>query len=31
VRIGAASRKEADQICDRLRQGGGACVVLKNR
>ncbi|MBL8577801.1 MAG: transglycosylase SLT domain-containing protein [Mesorhizobium sp.] len=31
VRIGAESRKEADKICDRLRQAGGACVVMRNR
>jgi hypothetical protein len=31
VRIGAESRKEADRICSKLRQAGGACVVLKNR
>lgn len=31
VRIGAESRKEADRICGKLRQAGGACVVLKNR
>ena len=31
VRIGAESRKEADGICSKLRQAGGACVVLKNR
>jgi hypothetical protein len=31
VRIGAGSRKEADQICNSLRKAGGACVVLKNR
>jgi hypothetical protein len=31
VRIGAVSRKEANLICSKLRQAGGACVVLKNR
>ena len=31
VRIGADSRKEADRICSKLRQAGGACVVLRNR
>jgi len=31
VRIGVESRKEADKICDRLRQAGGACVVMRNR
>ncbi len=25
------NRKEADGICSKLRQAGGACVVLKNR
>ncbi len=30
VRIGAASRKEATKLCDRLRQAGGHCVVVKN-
>lgn len=31
VRIGAESRKEADDICNKLRKVGGFCVVLKNR
>ena len=31
VRIGAESRKEANDICNKLRKVGGACVVLKNR
>lgn len=31
VRIGAESRGEANTICARLRQAGGACVVLRNR
>jgi hypothetical protein len=30
VRIGAESRKEANDICNKLRKVGGACVVLKN-
>jgi len=31
VRIGADSRKEADDICRKLRGAGGACIVLRNR
>lgn len=31
VRIGAGSRSEANDICNRLRKVGGACVVLRNR
>lgn len=31
VRIGAGSRTEADNICNRLRSSGGACVVTRNR
>lgn len=31
VRIGADSRKEADQICGSLRVAGGSCIVLRNR
>ncbi len=31
VRIGADSRAEANQICQRLQSTGGACVVLRNR
>ena len=31
VRIGADSRAEANQICQRLQSTGGACVVLSNR
>lgn len=31
VRIGADSRKEADDICQSVRQAGGACVVMRNR
>jgi hypothetical protein len=30
VRIPAATRAAAGEICDRLRKGGGACVVLKS-
>jgi hypothetical protein len=30
VRIGADSRGVADQVCDRLRAAGGACMVVKN-
>ncbi|TPI13408.1 lytic transglycosylase domain-containing protein [Mesorhizobium sp. B4-1-3] len=31
VRIGADSRSEADDICNKLQSVGGACVVLRNR
>lgn len=31
VRIGAASRAEADRICSRMRGSGGACIVTRNR
>jgi len=31
VRIGADSRAEADELCQRLRTAGGSCVVLRNR
>lgn len=31
VRIGADNRKEADQICGKLRAAGGSCIVLRNR
>lgn len=31
VRIGAESRREADDLCARLRSAGGACVVKRNR
>lgn len=31
VRIGADDRAEAEDICHRLRQAGGACLVLRNR
>lgn len=30
VRIGAASRAEADTLCNRLRAAGGACLVMRN-
>ncbi len=30
VRIGADSRKQADEICNKLRTAGGACIVLRN-
>nr|WP_249128452.1 lytic transglycosylase domain-containing protein [Bradyrhizobium lablabi] len=31
VRIGADTRAEADNLCNRIRKAGGACFVLKNR
>lgn len=31
VRIGAETRSEADDLCNRIRKAGGACFVLKNR
>lgn len=31
VRIGADTRSEADDLCNRIRKAGGACFVLKNR
>ena len=31
VRIGADTRPAADDLCNRIRQAGGACFVLKNR
>lgn len=31
VRIGADSRAEADNICNKLRSSGGACIVTRNR
>jgi transglycosylase-like protein with SLT domain/sporulation related protein len=31
VRIGADTRAEADDLCNRIRKAGGACFVLKNR
>jgi hypothetical protein len=30
VRIGAETRPEADNLCNRIRHAGGACFVLKN-
>ncbi len=30
VRIGADSRTEADDLCNRIRRAGGACLVLRN-
>jgi Transglycosylase SLT domain/SPOR domain len=30
VRIGADTRPEADELCNRIRKAGGACFVLKN-
>jgi hypothetical protein len=30
VRIGADTRIEADDLCNRIRRAGGACFVLKN-
>ncbi|RFC62471.1 lytic transglycosylase domain-containing protein [Fulvimarina endophytica] len=30
VRIGADSQSEANALCGRLRQAGGACMVMKN-
>jgi hypothetical protein len=30
VRIGADTRNEADDLCNRIRRAGGACFVLKN-
>jgi hypothetical protein len=30
VMVGAASRDEADGLCNRLQSLGGACMVLKN-
>lgn len=31
VRIGADSRKAADEVCARLRAAGGSCIVMRNR
>lgn len=31
VRIGADTRSEADDLCNRIRKAGGACFVLKNK
>ena len=30
VRIGADTRSEADDLCNRIRRSGGACFVLRN-
>ena len=30
VRIGAETRPEADDLCNRIRRAGGACFVLRN-
>jgi Transglycosylase SLT domain/SPOR domain len=30
VRIGADTRPEADELCNRIRKAGGACFVLRN-
>ena len=30
VRIGADTRPDADDLCSRIRQAGGACFVLRN-
>jgi Transglycosylase SLT domain/SPOR domain len=30
VRIGADTRGEADDLCNRIRRAGGACLVLRN-
>jgi hypothetical protein len=31
VRIGADTRNEADDLCNKIRKAGGACFVLKNK
>ncbi len=31
ARIGAASRDDAESLCDKIRQAGGACIVQKNQ
>ena len=31
VRIGTATRNEANALCDQLRKVGGACLVMRNR
>jgi hypothetical protein len=31
VRIGAETRPEANQLCERIRRAGSACLVLRNR
>ena len=30
VRIGAETRRDADQLCGQVRRAGGACMVLRN-
>jgi hypothetical protein len=30
IRIGAETRSAANELCDRIRKGGGDCVVLRN-
>jgi hypothetical protein len=30
VRIGADTRREANDLCNRIRRAGGACLVLRN-
>ena len=30
VRVGAPTRQAADQLCDRIRGAGGACIVLRS-
>ncbi len=30
ARLGAQTRQEASQLCDRLRAAGGVCIVLRN-
>ncbi len=31
VRIGANTRTAADELCDKLRKAGGACMVTRNK
>jgi hypothetical protein len=30
IRLGAKSRDEATALCEKLKQAGGTCVVIKN-
>ncbi|MFX5793337.1 SPOR domain-containing protein [Acinetobacter baumannii] len=30
VRVGADTRAAANELCDRIRRAGQACIVLKN-
>ncbi len=30
VRVGADTREKADELCNRIRRAGGACLVLRN-